>query len=201
MTVECKISFPSPVFNSNQFCELYLFVRTNCVDPIQFNKLYIRFNLANYNQHCVIENSETLLFKPNVIRDFKFKFLAQTQDVGKELDINSISLELGDRDVRVLVLHWKGDCKNALAAEYNTITSFSQLQTKASASKIYSDPNKPNSPIDWDSIPINPAARIISKKSKIELKLEHKLPIFVDEFYAVKLTIDNQEDKVIEDLR
>jgi len=41
---------------------------------------------------------------------------------------------------------------------------------------------------------------IISRKAKIELKLEHKMPIFIDEYYAIKLTIENREDNTIDNL-
>lgn len=41
----------------------------------------------------------------------------------------------------------------------------------------------------------------MAKKSNIELKLEHKMPIFVDEYYAIKLTIENKEENAIENIR
>ena len=42
---------------------------------------------------------------------------------------------------------------------------------------------------------------IVAKKSNVELKLSHKMPIFVDEYYAIKLIIDNKEESAIENLR
>lgn len=41
----------------------------------------------------------------------------------------------------------------------------------------------------------------MAKKSNIELNLEHKMPIFVDEYYAIKLTIENKEESAIENLK
>ncbi len=128
--IECKVRFTSIVFNLNEPCELIVFVRTNCVDPILFNKLYLRFNLAHYNEHCVLVNESSnnqLLLEPNHIKEFRFKFLPHQEDVGKELEIASVNLELGSRDQRVLVMHWKGDCKNALYAENFTLNTFSKL--------------------------------------------------------------------------
>ena len=119
------------------------------MDPIQFSKLYVRFNLPHYNQFCVIESSESLLFVPNKIYKQKFSFLSQKQDIGKELEVNSISLELGNRDVRVLVLHWKGDCKNALAYENQTVMSFARLTANANESVNLTN-------IDWNSISVTP---------------------------------------------
>ena len=145
------------MFNSNQYCELFLFIRVNCIDPIKFNKLSVRFNLPNYNQHCIV-NDDKLSFEPNETKDFRFKFLTNKQDHGKDLEINSISLELGNKDGRVLVLHWKGDCKNSLAIENNTISTFYALNSTYPSStalnKIFvidPDSNK-TIKINWDSI-------------------------------------------------
>ena len=40
----------------------------------------------------------------------------------------------------------------------------------------------------------------MARKSKIKVKLEHKMPIFVDEYYAIKLTIENNEENSIENI-
>ncbi len=116
----------SPVFNSNQHCELFVYIQTNCADSIKFNKLYVRFNLSNYNQYCLIENDESLLFEPNVIKVLKFKFLPHQHDIGKDLEVNQVSMELGNRETRVLVMHWKGDCLDALSQENQTVVSFAK---------------------------------------------------------------------------
>lgn len=121
----------------------------------------------------------------------KFKFLPQQNDIGKDLEVNQVSLELGTRETRVVVMHWKGDCKNALSQENQTIISFSR---KLPANLLDFDK------IDWHSIVNNPTASIISRKAKIELKLEHKIPIFVDEYYAIKITIENKEENAIDNL-
>ena len=124
---------------------MFAFLKVDCVDKIQFNKFYVRFNLPHYNQFCVSENHELLLFQPNKIYKLKFSFLCQKQDIGKELEISSLTLELGNRDSRVLLLHWKGDCKNALAYENQTIMSFGKLDSNLSDSNDLSC-------IEWNSI-------------------------------------------------
>lgn len=91
------------------------------------------------------------MFEPNKINAFRFQFLPHKQDVGKDLEVTSISLELGNRDVRVLVMHWKGDCKNALTYENNTIAGFSML-----SSPFLGNKSKPDSKSDlnWNEIQI-----------------------------------------------
>jgi len=93
----------------------------------------------------MIENEEKLLFEPNKINEIKFQFLPHQHDIGKELEVNQISLELGNREKRVLVMYWKGDCRNALSHENQTYVSF--------AKKISSNINmKLNEKIYWNSI-------------------------------------------------
>ena len=42
---------------------------------------------------------------------------------------------------------------------------------------------------------------IVNRKAKIEINLDHKQPIIVNEYYQVKVTILNNEESVIENLR
>ena len=44
---------------------------------------------------------------------------------------------------------------------------------------------------------INFKISIISRKPNINVKLEHKMPILLDEYYALKLTIVNNEENSI----
>jgi hypothetical protein len=156
--VECKVRFTSRVYNSNQNCELVVFMRANCVDPIQFDRLYVRFNLANYNQYCLVEDKGVLNFEPNRIYNFRFRFLPNGDDIGKDLEVSSISLELGNREVRVLVMHWRGDCKNALAHENHTITTIARLSSLfVDANKVAGDLSK----ITWNEINVVPNTRYI----------------------------------------
>ena len=74
----------------------------------------------------MIENVERLLFEPNITKEFKFKFLPHQHDIGKELEVSQVSMEIGNRETRVLVMHWKGDCCNALSQENQTIVSFAK---------------------------------------------------------------------------
>jgi hypothetical protein len=144
------------MFNSNQQIGLNVYLRTNCPDPITFNKLYVRFNLASYNQYCTTECQSLLTLTPNQTHEFSFKFSPHAQDIGKELEINSISLELGKRENRVLVMHWKGDCKNALTHENHTIMSFVKISQPTKSKK---DPLTDSTVTDWNLIKIIPITR------------------------------------------
>ena len=160
-----------------------------------------------------------LNFEPNKIYQFKFNFLLQKQDMNKELEVSSISLELGNKDTRVLVINWKGDCKNGLSSEDNTIMSFARSSSLSSNSDCFSGEKLTEKQLSWESIKILPVTRLylnltfflnlfnrilvyslVSRKAYIEIKLEHKTPILIDELYVVKLTIENKEENLIKNL-
>ena len=189
--------FSSRVFNSDQHCDLAVYIRVNCVESIQFSRLNVRFSQSHYNTFCQIDDAERLLFVPNQVYTFRFQFLPCYEDIGKELEVSSITLELGSRETRVLSMNWRGDCKNALAFENNTIASIARMAIGDAIRRV-SENSGANS---WDEINVSPITSIVAKKSNIEIKLEHKMPIFVDEYYAIKLTIENKEDSAIENLR
>jgi len=146
-----------------------------------------------------VENKESLHFEPTKIKEFRFSFLPDSKDIGKDLEVSSICLELANENAsRVLVIHWKGDCKNAMAYENYTKMSFAKIRP-AKPSNLGLK-NLQNDRLEWNSIKNLQNTSIVTRKSNIELKLEHNMPIFVDEYYAVRLTINNLEDNPIENL-
>ena len=87
--VECKVKFGSAIYNSNQPIELFVYLQANCVNPITFNRLFVRFNLSSYNQYCVIENANELSFEPYRIKTFKFSFIVDRLEIGKDLEVKN----------------------------------------------------------------------------------------------------------------
>ncbi len=142
---------------------------------------------------------ESLHFEPSVIKEFKFSFLPDTKDIGKNLEVSSISLELANEDAsRVLAVHWKGDCKNAMSYENYTKMSFAKLMLPRAGNAALL--GQASDKLEWNSISNVQNTSIVTRKSNIELKLEHKMPIFVDEYYAVRLSIENLEENPIENV-
>lgn len=75
--------------------------------------------------------------------------------------MSSISLELGNRETRVLVMHWRGDCKNALAHETHTIAGIARLASIGDPKKVWT-PNEDGDEINWDDINVAPITRFSS---------------------------------------
>ena len=66
---------------------LWAYLRVNCVEQIQFNKLQIRFNMPHYNQYCIERDTNLLLLEPNKVHKIEFKFNIERQDVKKEIEV------------------------------------------------------------------------------------------------------------------
>ncbi len=198
--------FANTFFNSNEQIELNIYLRVTCPEPITFDKLYVRFNLPIYNQWAtIVENGDGLLhLKPNKIRKLTISFLPHKNDIGRDLEVSSISLELGKREQRVLLMQWRGDCRNALTNERHTITSFQRASAAhhSRAHEAIDDDTAANEVDDtnWHAIRANSIASILARRANLELAFEHGGPMFVDELYAVRVSVTNKEHTRIDNV-
>jgi hypothetical protein len=100
---------------------------------------------------------------------------------------------MGDRDVRVLVLHWKGDCKNVLSSDYDSANedlnaSFLNRQQKES-NKV------------WNSIGIQNTTSLIKRIANIDVELTHDEPLLVLEYYTIRMRLVNLETFTVDNLK
>lgn len=105
--------------------------------------------MSNYNPNCILDDKKSLYFEANKIYELKFNFLPEKNDIGKDLEIILISLELGSTETRSLIFNWTGECKNALNDENLTINTFSKL---SHSYKQFDDTPE----LDWEQINIVP---------------------------------------------
>ncbi len=109
-----------------------------------------------------------------------------------------IGLELGTPNVRMLILNWKGDCKNALNSENYANSMFRSMYNLNSDLEI-ENLQKENSKI-WNSIKILNQTTLITRDALIDIQLEHNEPILMKEFYPIRLKITNKEEFLINNL-
>ena len=202
--VECKVRFSNTFFNSNEPIELNVYLRVTCPDPITFSKLYVRFNLPSYNQSAILDNTgDRLRLEPNKIHKLTLAFLPNKNDIGRDLEVSSISLALGKREQRALLMQWRGDCRNALTTESHTLVSFQRAsnahhrrahEASSTAEKTLNDND------NWHAIRANSIASIVARRANIELAFDHRGPMFVDELYAVRVNIANKENARIDNV-
>ena len=118
----------------------------------------------------------------------EFTFNIDRQDIGKELEVNTISIELGDRSKRSVVLYWKGDCKNALRFEPENYSSRELYNVKENLTKQQIKENE-----SWNQLKILNKTLFIHRPANIDIKLEHSQPVLVNEFYVIHVKILNKE--------
>lgn len=186
--VECKAMFASESFAADQRIHLHIFLRTSCPAEIGFSKLSLIFNNPVYNNYCVITsgsdtNPDFLQVKPGEVNKYTITFLPQPKDVGKQIQITSMALELGGEQTRCAVLHWN----------YDVITSLTNQNT-------YEMQYKEGDAVLWDKIPMVPSTGISSRSALIHVQLEHSPPSLVNEYYVIQLTMRNHEQNTITDI-
>lgn len=207
--VECKAGFKQTAFTADNPVELQVFLRTNCPFPIRFSKLAVLLNNQIYNEKCILTDGKSitsaesstahegnLYLIPGKHRVYTFQFLASSQDVDNEIEISSVALELGSENSRCAILHWLnwqgigGDPLDTMQAE----------QSKGDRKKKVDQDTDPEH-IRWEDLEVSSTARIVPRKSFLDITLQHNPPCLVNEFYAVTVDIQNNEKTVITDVR
>ncbi len=100
---------------------------------------------------------------------------------------------MGERDVRVLVMHWKGDCKNVLSSDYSN--DCDDLN-----GSFWNKQHKENDKL-WNSIGILNTTSLIKRIANINIELTHDAPLLVLEYYAIKIKLTNLETFTVDNLK
>lgn len=117
-----------------------------------------------------------------------FQLVPQPEDVGKQLQVTSIALELGSRDARCAVLVWSGGGVESTTSN----KSFVSYGLKSAAKEDQ---------FDWDDLQIISKIKIEPRKPRMDVNLKYELPALVNEFYELQLTVESLEDTPVKDLR
>ncbi|KAK2574270.1 Trafficking protein particle complex subunit 11 [Acropora cervicornis] len=142
-------------FDSTILLQIYL--RVTCTFPIRFSKISV--------------------FLSN-------QLVPQPEDVGKQLQVTSIALELGSLESRCAVLVWNGGGVEASASSNKSFVSYG---SKSAAKEDQ---------FDWDDLQIVSKIKIEPRKSRINVELKYEPPALVNEFYELQVWLgfhDEQE--------
>ncbi|XP_071945007.1 trafficking protein particle complex subunit 11-like [Antedon mediterranea] len=198
--VEFKACFSKNRFTADVPITLNVYIRPSCQFPIRFSKLSVQLSNPIYNAQCIVtdgqpigepimpHDSDTtgdLYLIPNKVKVYTFQFIAVPEDVGKKIEIVSISLSLGDEANRCAHLHWSGGGGDAAS-----VTNIQEC-----VSKRRGEPKEEE--LDWHLIKIEQATSIASRIPLMEIKLEHAAPSIVNEPYSILATITNKEKTTI----
>ncbi|XP_064653075.1 trafficking protein particle complex subunit 11-like isoform X2 [Lineus longissimus] len=193
--IECKARFTHATFKADEPVELDVFLRTSCPFPIRFSKLSVLINNVAYNEFCSVtdtegisstdEGSGYLYLVPGKPKRQTFTFIPLKEDVGKQIQITSVALEVGSENARCAILHWSSEAISSQLPPHGV-----------NASQHVSDVDS----LPWDKIHTSPTTSIIPRESQLEISLEHSLPSLVNEFYFIEFSIDNKEENEITDI-
>ncbi|KAL9982030.1 hypothetical protein ACROYT_G010816 [Oculina patagonica] len=191
--VECKVVFDSFTTTADSTIILQIYLRVSCPFPIRFSKLAVFFSNQFYNQQCIVETGLTqgeggLYLLPAKTKVIPFQLVPQPEDVGKQLQVTSVALELGSHESRCAVLVWSG-WEGEAATANNSFVSYGLK----SASK--------EDQIDWDDLKVVSKIKIEPRKPKVNIVLKHEPPALVNEFYELQLVVESLEETPVKDLR
>ncbi|XP_046870034.1 trafficking protein particle complex subunit 11 [Hypomesus transpacificus] len=195
--VQCKARFLSPSFHLDDPVQVQVFLRTDCPHPVRFAKLCVSLSNQEYSQFCVVQESsepssqENLCLLPGKIRSYCFSFGANTEDVGKKVEITAVDLMLGSESGRCVFLNWRGGGGDA-ASTQEALQASRSFKRRARV---------PDQQTDWDSVTIQASTMIISRVPRISIQLSHQPPALNNEMYLITVSIQSHEDTVARDVK
>lgn len=192
--VECKAGFSSKSYFVDQRVTVTVYLRMNCPQPMSFSKLSVLYNNPKYNNLCELPmvSSETTSKKednngkcsiyliPRNTHTFTFTFIPDPGDIGKDIQITSVALQLGSEHHLCAVLHWTVTGSDAVAT-HNHSNPF--------VTKAFSFSDDPG----FQHLPVQPSTSIIPRNALVRIEISHEPPALIDEFYAFTLNITNEE--------
>ncbi|XP_055958826.1 trafficking protein particle complex subunit 11 [Patella vulgata] len=206
--IECKARFIGDTTSADSKVKLEVCLRVSCPQPIRFSKLSVLFNNQIHNSKCEMSDGRgitaasspleadgaDLYLLPGKPRTYSFSFLPSAEDVGRQIEISSVALELGNSDNGCCaVLRWVGTGADASGSTSNTM--FKQPITPFSVT-----PAKTTDIEKWLQFKTNPVIKVVSRKAKLDMTLIHQAPSLLNEFYQVQIVIQNKEDSKITDV-
>ncbi|XP_054749116.2 trafficking protein particle complex subunit 11-like [Lytechinus pictus] len=200
--VECKAKFTSTRFTADSLVKIEVYLRSSCQFPVRFSRLSVNLSNQEYNSHCVIvdgqplqlsgdtghvtphdpSQSGDLFLKPWEVARYTFQFVPLADDIGKKLEIASVTLAFGDESSRCALLVWAAGGYDA-ASLTNPLESIPKKRGPAKQGDV-----------DWNAVRVEPHTSIMCRPSRVTIKLDQQPPSLENEIYHVHIEISNEED-------
>jgi len=192
--VEVKAKFSAPSYTISSLVTLDVCLLISSPAPISFSQLQVNLNESSYDSHCCIEEQNSLLLEPGVVKAFRFCFAPIASETGTMLKITSVNLTLGDSAKRCTVLTWSEGGNDVMSS--STVVCDADLWVERPSPSIV-----PKDLADWNFITKTPiSAKIEPNPPKVKLDIQHDPPCLVNEFYVLKVTITNEECNMVTNL-
>ncbi|KAK7097409.1 hypothetical protein V1264_004394 [Littorina saxatilis] len=196
--IECKARFVGETVPADGEVHLEVCFRVTCPLPVRFSKLRIQLSNPRYQQNCELtdvrgtnaasasreeSDSDDLHLEPGKPRLYQFSFLPVKEDVGGQIDISSVTLEMGMESGCCAVLRWMGAGGESLIGPAPVVGPSKKLPAGQT--------------FDWALFKVNPIIRVTPRKALLQLSVDHQSPCLINEFYTMTVTATNTENTSI----
>uniref|UniRef100_A0A915JP50 Trafficking protein particle complex subunit 11 n=1 Tax=Romanomermis culicivorax TaxID=13658 RepID=A0A915JP50_ROMCU len=182
--IELRLEFENQDIKADEIVNFSVHIRLNCPLALKFSKLVVKFENQIYDQFCTIDCStednvddqrnDRLLFEPRKIYTLNFKFAPSADDIGKTIQVTSLTLEIGRLGSKTYgSLHWENFDRCRI---YPLHPAFNAILKN-----------------EFDNKPCASNFRIAPRDANLSLSFEHTPPIMIDEIYPIVILIQNLE--------
>ncbi|XP_076367367.1 trafficking protein particle complex subunit 11 gry isoform X1 [Tachypleus tridentatus] len=199
--VECKMRFVSRTFSADERVVLQIHLRAKCPQPLKFSKLSILFTNQHYNEQCEISdetseilgetrnigNSTSLILYPRKTKMFTFSFLASVSDVGQDITVSAVAIQLGKDTTCCAILRWP-------AAGDSVASSLPWSQMSSNTIGLGDESS-------FTQLEMQPTTKIIPRQPQLSLNVEHQPPVLMHELYCIHVRIENKEVNSVSNVR
>ncbi|CAG9819021.1 unnamed protein product [Phaedon cochleariae] len=183
--IATKGRFMKTAYEVDQNVTIEVYIRSTCPFPLTFSKVSVTVNTQGYSSEFAVTNLEniSLSFHKDEVKRFLVVFMADSNDINKEIQIGSINLLLGNPQECCLDLKYTS--LNETNGNHIELTHF-----KYSLDKL-----------DFDNIQLLPKATVVPRESKLRVEFDHEDPALLGEWYKIKVGVVNEEMFGITDLK
>lgn len=197
--IECKAGFVGDSVAADGQVAVKVCFKISCPLPIRFSKLRVQMNNPCYQSICELSDvsgtnaaseseSSDLNLEPYKPRLYQFSFIPHKEDIGGQIEISAVLLEMGTKESGCcVVLRWMGSGGDPVLSRIPAAS----FPVKKAASGVF----------DWDSFKVNPAIRVTERQAQIQLLVDHRSPCLINEFYPILVTVTNTEVATIQNTK
>ena len=178
-----RASFTRKQFAAEEQVGLEVRVKYTGPDCIQLSGVSVALNNSAYLPFCQVSQPDLLDFAPGQSRCYSFEFRPESADIGGELQISSVTLEMGGGS---------GDLVAYLRCEGAT----SEEMDGPSARRMEEFP----APGSWNGLAIFNSAEIQPRTARVTLTVDQDRPALRGEIYPVVIRLANDEGGPISDV-
>lgn len=165
--------------------EIDIFIKANFPILVQFSKLIVCVTcIDNTYDVEVCTDSSKLIYGESKTHTYTCKFMPSPNDVGKEITVNSIKLQLGNEPDFPIVLKFYSSIKKT--------KNFEREMNNFSLSKTSGD--------EFERIKQVTSTTIKPRSSRLGMEIKHKNPALLLEWYQVSVCLTNLEDRPVSDV-